>query len=822
MSQPVFRAWAFLTVKQTIRQQLEAAGHYAPEVNEAYATLQMQFFSTMASRLGITPTELYRRKNLKVGSEQGAAQDYAQALASHPPKGWKHSLDGADAARMWEGAESAKAVFWTDLKGKLEQDAPEISEYSHSIDQSEINHIRNRHGDAAVERSRNQLPVSAQDVAQIPEIVTNYDAVRTDLRGHHGEQMVAYAKRVNDGVLLYMESATKKRRNLGAVSMWKYPPTVDVKQILAEAISPDHYARSVVAAYGNDNTNGQELNQSAFNGPEVATTPLAQGVTEIEVDGAVRPALNSNGKPIHWSQEGVRNFWRWFGDSKVVDSQGRPLVVYHGTNADFSVFSKDHQRRDVQFKPGFFFTENAERAGLFGDTLMPVYLSARNDVVAKRRLGGEIDHIHKDDMWLVFDSSQIKSATGNNGQFNPLDANILHQRSVETRQSYEARIDALFAGEKAAGPNDGVRVLDSSDVLGLLGFGNGPVHLAEGKVIKSQDNHPQMTADVWKKIPQWLDDPAAVFDSDTVSGRLTMIAPELVGGDLVLLAIEPNASGTQVHILVNAYNKDGGHPPVGRWLREGKGYLVDQKKFPTVLSDSGLQLSSSAWQNKPGMRKILTEKNLAGYRKQHGLQQASQARGTFNPETLAMAFGPDADFSTFLHESGHFFLEVLADIASAPGAPQQIVDDMAAVLKWAGATREQWDQWQAEYRSTQVVPDGLRAVHEKWAESFEQYLFEGKAPTAELQPLFRRFRQFMLSVYQSLQRFLLGRDLQMNDEIRQVMDRLVATTDEIGKAEQTRALLPLFESQKTSGMHDWKIRQAVRARDAYRNYPACR
>lgn len=213
-------------------------------------------------------------------------------------------------------------------------------------------------------------------------------------------------------------------------------------------------------------------------------------------------------------------------------------------------------------------------------------------------------------------TEQIKSATGNNGDFDGRNADIRFSRSQKTQQAYEARIDALFAGEKAAGPNNGVRVLDSSDVLGLLGFGNGPVHLAEGKVLKSQDNHPQMTAEVWKKIPQWLDDPAAVFDSDTVSGRLTMIAPELVNGYLVLMAIEPNASGTQVHILVNAYNKDGGHPPVGRWLREGKGYLVDQKKFPTVLGDSGLQLSSSAWQNKPGMRKILTEKNLAGYRKE--------------------------------------------------------------------------------------------------------------------------------------------------------------------------------------------------------------
>ena len=31
-------------------------------------------------------------------------------------------------------------------------------------------------------------------------------------------------------------------------------------------------------------------------------------------------------------------FRRWFGDSKVVDERGEPLVVYHGTAADFDTF----------------------------------------------------------------------------------------------------------------------------------------------------------------------------------------------------------------------------------------------------------------------------------------------------------------------------------------------------------------------------------------------------------------------------------------------------------------------------------------------------
>ena len=41
-----------------------------------------------------------------------------------------------------------------------------------------------------------------------------------------------------------------------------------------------------------------------------------------------------NGKPVY------QNFTRWFGDSKAVDAEGKPLVVYHGTNKDFVAFDK--------------------------------------------------------------------------------------------------------------------------------------------------------------------------------------------------------------------------------------------------------------------------------------------------------------------------------------------------------------------------------------------------------------------------------------------------------------------------------------------------
>jgi N12 class adenine-specific DNA methylase len=59
-------------------------------------------------------------------------------------------------------------------------------------------------------------------------------------------------------------------------------------------------------------------------------------------------------------------FKRWFGDSKVVDAEGRPMVVYHGTRHSFDVFDKEKQGRQRFYGPGFYFAEDPEVAGGMG------------------------------------------------------------------------------------------------------------------------------------------------------------------------------------------------------------------------------------------------------------------------------------------------------------------------------------------------------------------------------------------------------------------------------------------------------------------------
>lgn len=162
----------------------------------------------------------------------------------------------------------------------------------------------------------------------------------------------------------------------------------------------------------------------------------------------------------------------------------------------------------------------------------------------------------------------------------------------------------------------------------------------------------------------------------------------------------------------------------------------------------------------------------------------------------------NADLSTFLHESGHFFLEVMSHISSQENAPQAVKDDMQAVMKWFGM--EDLAAWKAMDFEQQ------RPLHEQFARGFEAYLFEGKSPNLEMQGVFQRFRAWLLNVYRSLTNL----NVELTDEVRSVFDRMLATTDQIQEAESVRGYGDLFQNKpEFMSDDDWANYQAL-GRDA--------
>ncbi len=164
-------------------------------------------------------------------------------------------------------------------------------------------------------------------------------------------------------------------------------------------------------------------------------------------------------------------------------------------------------------------------------------------------------------------------------------------------------------------------------------------------------------------------------------------------------------------------------------------------------------------------------------------------RGSFTPDSNVIALFKGADLSTFLHESGHFFLEVYSDVATRGGVPG-LEGDVQKVLDWFKVKDlATWRGMSLEER---------RPFHEKFARGFEQYLMEGKPPTAELRPMFARFRSWLLAIYKSVR--ALGADI--TPEVRGVFDRMLASSEAINEAELQRRYQPLFETAASAKLTD--------------------
>lgn len=174
-----------------------------------------------------------------------------------------------------------------------------------------------------------------------------------------------------------------------------------------------------------------------------------------------------------------------------------------------------------------------------------------------------------------------------------------------------------------------------------------------------------------------------------------------------------------------------------------------------------------------------------------GLQQTTgeQPRGSirFEDGQKVISLFKDANASTLIHEGSHAWLEELIHDATLDAAPKQLKDDLASTLKWLG-----------------VEDHGNIGVeqHEQFARAGEAYLMEGKAPSNALAIVFSRFKTWLTKLYGSVKAL----DTPINDELRGVFDRLLATDQEIADAKKAQGLEPAFRDRESAGMTsaEWK------------------
>ncbi len=189
-----------------------------------------------------------------------------------------------------------------------------------------------------------------------------------------------------------------------------------------------------------------------------------------------------------------------FESSKVVDANGEPMVVYHGTtnrdevstwnpkwkgyDTEYSRFSVFRRKNEGRANSGFFFNSDMDNAGGYGSEMYSCYLNLRNPLTIeangqnyssvkfgamekdtydwaryaeKEGYDGVIfnnisDGVGFGDLsvptndYVAFKSNQIKSATGNRGTFDGGNPNILFQKAYHGSGRFFDRFDLNYIG----------------------------------------------------------------------------------------------------------------------------------------------------------------------------------------------------------------------------------------------------------------------------------------------------------------------------------------------------------------------------------------
>lgn len=175
-----------------------------------------------------------------------------------------------------------------------------------------------------------------------------------------------------------------------------------------------------------------------------------------------------------------------------------------------------------------------------------------------------------------------------------------------------------------------------------------------------------------------------------------------------------------------------------------------------------------------------------------------------------------ADQSTFMHEMAHIYLHDMLALAELPNAPKQLLNDVATINRWAA-----WNdtQFAKEYKGTAMESEFKKLneqmktavakgsveiegktmtleqmqrlwMQERFARGFENYLKSGEAPTEATRSIFRRFKQWLTKIYRAFSQI----GGAPSKEVKAVMDRMIASEDEIDIAMRKKGVDDFAES----------------------------
>jgi len=779
-----------------------------------------------------------------------------------------------------------------------------------------------------------------------------------------------------------------------------------------------------------------------------------------------------NGEPtklneMQWLQVRTPNFKAWFGDwegdaknaSKVVDANGEPLVVYHGSKADFDTFSHEFIGSNGTMEgKGFYFTDKRSIANNYGNNgkVYEVFLNIKDSLsydsvtlnkqklskfikyidpkgddflsnygdvdyegyqkvmnqAVKSLLDGsesDVDMLHdilnssglniekylgdikkslgrdgifvENPTWgdgqkifVAFDPTQIKSATGNTGEFSASNPNILYQSGIDLSQDFTIPSEGMTVLHGTDNKNltlDDINIIRTGQKQAKKGRSYGGFYTTfednqshaqrystdngnrEGVVysvkIKPDTKVKALSSDITRlsdtDIAQWVSEGFGAITGRDARGRQEFVVIDKgviesidKQNRMPIYRVDSQAfdknivkpHGLYVSIPSDTSTFNSPHKEVGNASfsgyatpknplnvdsvkiqhKRGNNYpmetsagvsalkqLVDTKLFDSLIKADKAELTATIKEQFPDIDTSqyhdayeLLEVLGAQLAKQDGYDAIIQkvegdpmnemvildnsiigdldkqlnqgVRGYLNigaNREMTITMTGTANFSTFLHESGHLWLEMMRDDLQHPNVTEAMKADWDILSKWFSdysvtalkeiqgdvkslerkiaslkskatlSDKQSKELAELEYNlesNKQALayieqnPNALKDVtadfgdsiesqrirnvltkpyHEQFARGMEAYFREGKAPSIALQSAFANFANWLQNViYKTMQ--MLG--VNLTDDVRGVMDRMFATDAEIQQAKEIQDIKPIFGGEIPAEMSE--------------------
>ena len=644
--------------------------------------------------------------------------------------------------------------------------------------------IRGTVPDADLERTASAIFDSAAE--KMADVVSVELELSSQLRNKHGSVMDSMQRAVKQAV-----DESGAFADIGEDVLAEY--AVDTSklfadQVLAEANIRNVPIEEVIKASDIVYENGGIRLKSQTGGGETRILADSSANVEGEQQLLLQEAYDSDGK----ADINTPEFKAWFGDSKVVDEKGKPLMVYHGTPNLFSAFDKAYLPEPSANGPGFYgqgsyFADSYPGAWRYTKgkgVVLPLYLSIRNplvlddvynkmmreiplerikelgiykkgletgkyagfffdEYVTENRLSKKLsdhakakgyDGIKAGKEYAAFEPNQIKSVY-NRGTFDPNNDNIYYQRVEQafspTNRDKNTYISDLRAAERGeAGSDYNIRLGALPLIYQEIGIENKPVKTKKTIILKDTIFKHDVPMNVGENLPELYSDPIIIFQAlNTSTNSNSYVA--------VLDAVDK--SGRQMIAALSPSKKENGYHLITSFYGRNNIDNMIKKAFEEgkvkYIRDkkNSLLTGHNAYLSQADSN-ILQKSDIVN----SFMQQKPQPKGLYDASKGIIRIFETADFSTLPHEMAHYWL-----------------DNMWSYVRSGNASEKYRQRWNVIANWLNVRPEQAiltRGQQEKFARGYEQYLLNGNLPTPIIKGAFDDYDRWLKRVYGDMNR----------------------------------------------------------------------